>query len=140
MIGFRALRSRLDAAQEPEPFLMATSLHIPANHFARGDIECCERRRYAMAFVVRHGLYGQAAGSGLFVDRENQCLARRVEVEADNILYFRDEAFVVRQLESLDQMRNMGQCRLPRNARDRRRLVEIADREEAPSTQLIAHR
>ena len=75
-----------------------------------------------------------------FVDRENQCLARRVEVEADNILYFRDEALVVRQLESLDQMWNMGQCRLPRNALDRRRLVEIADREEEPSTQLIAHR
>jgi hypothetical protein len=73
-----------------------------------------------------------------FVDRENQCLARRVEVEAG--MYFRDEALVVRQLESLDQMRNMGQCRLPRNARDRRRLVEIAGREEAPGKQLIAHR
>jgi hypothetical protein len=39
-------------AQEPEPFLMAMSLHTLANHFAGGDIECCEQRRCPMAFVV----------------------------------------------------------------------------------------
>ena len=49
-------RLGFDAAQEPVPFLMAMSLHTLANHFAGGDIECCEQRRCPVAFVVvRHG-------------------------------------------------------------------------------------
>ena len=58
-------RLGFDAAQEPEPFLMAMSLHTLANHFARGDIECCEQRRCPVAFVVvRHG------AAAAFLDRQ----------------------------------------------------------------------
>ena len=111
-------RLGFDAAQEPEPFLMAMSLHTLADHPAGGDIECCEQRRCPMAFVVvRHGAASafldrqaglrsvQRLDLAFFVDREHQCLVRRVEIEADNILYFLDEALVIRQLESLHQMR-----------------------------------
>jgi hypothetical protein len=55
----------LDASQEPEPFLMAMSLHTLADHSAGGDIECCEQRRCPVAFVVvRH------SAASAFLDRQ----------------------------------------------------------------------
>ena len=100
-------RLGFDAAQEPEPFLKAMSLHTLADHSCRWrKIECCEQRRCPVAFVVvRHGAASafldrqaglrtvQRLDLAFFVDREHQCLVRRVEVEADNILYLLDEAF-----------------------------------------------
>jgi hypothetical protein len=41
----------------------------------------------------------------LLIDQEYQRLVRRVEVEADDVLYLLDEALVVRQLEGLHQVR-----------------------------------
>jgi hypothetical protein len=58
-------RLGFDAAQEPEPFLMAMSLHTLADHSAGGDIECCEQRRCPVAFVVvRH------SAASAFLDRQ----------------------------------------------------------------------
>ena len=45
-------RLAVDGAQELEPFLMPVPLHALADHAAGGDVESCERRRRAMAFVV----------------------------------------------------------------------------------------
>ena len=111
-------RLGIDAAQELEPFLVAMSLHALADHPAGGDIERGEQRGCAMALVVmRHGaapaFLDRQAGLGaverldlaLFVHREHQCLVRRIEIEADDILHLLDEPLVVRQLEGLHQMR-----------------------------------
>ena len=113
-------RLGFDAAQEPEPFLMAMSLHTLADHPAGGDIECCEQRRCPVAFVVvRHGAASafldrqaglrsvQRLDLAFFVDREHQCLVRRVEIEADNIPYFLDEALV-----AFDSLKVFTRCGL----------------------------
>ena len=97
---------------------MAVALHVAADDGAVEHVEGGEQRRRAVTLVVvGHGagaalLHRQAWLSAverldlaLFVDRENDGMGGRVDVEADNVLEFLRELRVVRQLERPDVMR-----------------------------------
>ena len=118
-------RLGVDTAQEFQPFLMAVPLHAVADDLAGGDVERGEQCRRAVALVVmRHGagsaLLDRQAGLcaverldlALLVDRENQRLVRRIEIETDDIAHLLDEVLVIRQLEGLHQVR-LEAVRLP---------------------------
>ena len=84
----------LDGVQEANELLMAVALHVAADDGALEDIESGEQRRRAVVLVVvghRPGpapLHGQARlgtierlDLALLVDRENDSVGRRIDVE-----------------------------------------------------------
>src|SRR5262249_42576172 len=108
----------LDGVEEADELLMAVTLHVVSYDGAVEDVEGSEQRGSAVTFVVvRHGagtarLDRQSWLSAverldlaLFVDREDDRMGRRIDVETNNILEFFRELRIVRQLEGADAMR-----------------------------------
>jgi hypothetical protein len=102
----------LDDIEEPNELLMAMALHVAADHRAVEDIHRGEQRRRAVPLiVVRHGsgatLLQRQSGLGaikrlylaLFVDRQDDGVCGRIDIEPDDVTQFVDEARVVGQLE-----------------------------------------
>ena len=94
---------------------MAVSFHLLSDNGAVEDVEGSKQRRCAMAFVgMRHrasaARFHRQARLGaverldlaLFVNREDDRMSGRVDVEADNVLEFLCELRIVRQLERPD--------------------------------------
>jgi len=113
----------VDGAQKFKPFLVAVALHALPNNPAGGDIEGGKQRRRSIAFVVvghspgppffhwQAGLRAiQRLDLAFLIDREYQGFVRWIEIKTHDILDLLDEAFVVRQLKGLDQMRLQAVC------------------------------
>ena len=109
---------RLDGVEEADEFLMPVALHVAADDGAVEHVERGEQRRRAVALVVvghRSGaarLHRQSRlgaverlDLALLVDREDDGMGGRIDVEADDVLEFLGELRVVRQLERPDAMR-----------------------------------
>ena len=109
---------RLNGVQEADELLVTMALHTSANDLAFEDIESSEQRRCAMALVVVGHRAGSAflhrqAGLGaverldlrLFVDREDDGMAGRIDIKPDNIAQLVDELRVVGKLELVDPVR-----------------------------------
>ena len=117
-IAFRCRDLRLDGVEEADELLMAVALHVAADDGAVEDVEGREQRGGAVTFVVvghRSGaarLHRQARlgaverlDLALLVDREDDRMGGRIDVEADDVLELLGELRVVRQLERADAMR-----------------------------------
>ena len=89
---------RFDRVEEADELLMAVALHAAADDLALQNVERGEQGRRAVAFVVM----GHRAGAAflhrqarlgaverldlaLLVDREHDCMRRRIDIEADDI-------------------------------------------------------
>ena len=103
---------RLDGVEEADEVLMAVTLHVAADDGAVEDVEGGEQRRGAVAFVIvghRPGaarLHRQARlgaverlDLALLVDREDNGMGGRIDVEANDVLELLGKLRVVRQLE-----------------------------------------
>jgi Queuosine biosynthesis protein QueC len=108
----------LDDIEEANELLMATALHVAADHRAVEDVHRGEQRRRAVALVVvrhrpgpalLHGESGLCAIKRLnlafFVDRQHDGVCGRLDIEPDDVAQFVDEARVVGQLELAHPMR-----------------------------------
>ena len=97
---------------------MAMTLHVAADHRAVEHVERGEQCRRAVSFVVvRHGsgaaLLERQAGLGaverlnlaLFVDRQNDGVRWRIDIEPNHVAQFVDEARIVRELELANPVR-----------------------------------
>ena len=102
----------LDDIEEANKLLMAMALHGAADHRAVEDVHRGEQRRRAVALiVVRHGsgaaLLQRQSGLrsikrlnlALFIDRQDDGVCGRIDIEPDGVAQFGDEARVVGQLE-----------------------------------------
>ena len=102
----------LDDIEEANELLMAMALHVAADHRAVEDVHRGEQRRRAVALiVVRHGsgaaLLQRQSGLcavkrlnlALFVDRQDDGVCGRIDIEPDDVAQFVDEARIVGQLE-----------------------------------------
>src|SRR6266567_3213325 len=109
---------RVDVIEETDELLMPVALHVATNDGAVANVEGSEQGGCAVAFVVvghRPGaarLHRQSRLSAiegldlaLLVDRENDGVGGRVDVEADDVPELRGELRVVRQLERPDAVR-----------------------------------
>ena len=117
-IAFRAGHLRLDGVEEADELLMPVALHVAADDGAVEHVERGEQRGGAVALVVvghRPGaalLHRQARlgaverlDLALLVDREDDGMGGRIDVEADDVLELLGELRVVRQLEGPDAVR-----------------------------------
>ena len=99
-------------------FLMAMALHVATDHRAVEDVHRGEQRRRAVALiVVRHGsgatLLQRQSGLcavkrlnlALFVDRQDDGVCGRIDIEPDDVAQFVDEARIVGQLERAHPVR-----------------------------------
>ena len=102
----------LDDIEEANKLLMAMALHVAADHRAVEDVHRGEQRRRAVALiVVRHGsgaaLLQRQSGLrsikrlnlALFIDRQDDGVCGRIDIEPHDVAQFIDEARVVGQLE-----------------------------------------
>src|SRR5205823_7183046 len=102
--------SGLDDVEKPDEFLMAMALHALADHLALKDIERREQGGDAMALVIMG--YGASApflhrqtrlstikrlNLALFVNRQDNGVAGRIDIEADDLVQFGRELGIVRQ-------------------------------------------
>ena len=93
-----------DRVQETNELLMPMALHAASDDLAFQHVQRREEGRRAVAFVImghgparpffmgRPGSCGQAPGFAIFVDREHDCMRRRIDIKADDIGEFFDEA------------------------------------------------
>ena len=108
----------LDSIQEADELLVTMALHTSAHDLTLEHIESSKQRRCAVALLVMgHGagpaLLHWQAGLGaieglylrLFVDREDDGMGGRVDIEPDNIAQLVDELWVGVELELLDPVR-----------------------------------
>src|SRR5438105_9637917 len=109
---------RLNRIEEADELLVAMALHVAANDGPIEDVERCEQRGGAVTFVVVRHRPGAAwlhrqprlgtverLDLALFVDRENNRMGGRIDVEADDIRELLGELRVRRQLERAYAMR-----------------------------------
>ena len=104
--------SGLDDVQKPDELLMAMALHALANHLALKDIERREQGGDAMALVIMG--YGASApllhrqtrlgaikrlNLALLIDRQDNGVVGRIDVEADDLVQFGGKLRIVGQLE-----------------------------------------
>ena len=104
--------SGLDDVQKPDELLMAMALHALANNLALKDNERREQGGDAMALVIMG--YGASApllhrqtrlstikrlNLALFVNRQDNGVAGRIDIEADDLVQFGRELGIVGQLE-----------------------------------------
>src|SRR6202521_4534393 len=104
--------SGLDEVQKPDELLMAMALHALANNLAFKDIERREQGGNAMALVIM----GCGAGApllhrqtrlgaikclnlALLIDRQDNGVVGRIDVEADDLVQFGRKLRIVGQLE-----------------------------------------
>ena len=108
----------LDGVEEADELLMPMALHVAADHRAVEHVHRGEQRRRSVALVVvGHGsgaaLLHRQAGLGaverldlaLFVDRQDDGVGRRIDIEPDDVAQLVDERGVVGQLELPHPMR-----------------------------------
>src|SRR6266571_6127972 len=106
---------RVDLIEEADESLMPMALHVAADDGAIENVERGEQRGRAVALVVvyhcpgatwlhRQPRLGAVEGLdlALLVDREDDGVGGRVDVEADDVPELRGELRVVRQLERPD--------------------------------------
>src|SRR5215475_12012972 len=118
MDGFLLGHPGLDDVQEADELLMAVALHALADDLALEDIESREQRGRAMTLVIMgHGagasrLHRQARlgaikglDLALLIDRQDNGVVGRVDIEADDVMQLGRELRVVRQLELPDPVR-----------------------------------
>ena len=109
---------RLDRIEEADELLVPVALHAAAEHRAVEDVEGGEQRGGAVAdIVVGHGpgLAGLERQTRLgaverldlafLVDREHDRMARRRQVEPDNVRELGDEVGIAAALEGADAVR-----------------------------------
>ena len=102
----------LDDIEETDELLMAMALHVAADHLAVENVHRGEQGRRAVPLiVVRHGsgatLLERQSGLravkrlnlALFVDRQDDGVRGRIDIEPDDVAQFVDEARIVGQLE-----------------------------------------
>ena len=116
--GLSSRHLRLNGIEEANELLVTMALHTSANNLAFQHVESCEQRRCAVALVVM----GHGAGSAslhrqarlgsvegldlrLFVDREDDGMGGRIDIQPDNITQFIDELRVFGELELPDPVR-----------------------------------
>ena len=110
----------LDDIEETDELLMAMALHVAADHLAVENVHRGEQGRRAVPLiVVRHGsgatLLERQSGLravkrlnlALFVDRQDDGVRGRIDIEPDDVAQFVDEA---RSLDSLNWRIRCG-CR-----------------------------
>jgi len=98
----------LDGVEETDELLMPVALHVAADHRAVEDVHRGKQRRRAVPLiVVGHGsgatLLQRQSGLGavehlnlaLFVDRQDNGVGGRIDIEPDDVAQFVDEARVV---------------------------------------------
>ena len=108
----------LDRIEEADELLVAMVLHVAADDGAIEDVEGCEQRGGAVTFVVARHRPGAARlhrqsrlGAveclvlAFLVDRENNRMGGRIDVEADDVFELLSELRVRRQLERANAMR-----------------------------------
>jgi hypothetical protein len=108
----------LDGVQEADELLMPMTLHIAADHRSVEDVHGREQgRRTVPLVVVGHGsgaaFFHRQAGLGsierldlaLLIDRQNDGVRRRIDVEPDDVAQLVDELGVPGELELPDAMR-----------------------------------
>jgi hypothetical protein len=108
---------RLDRIEEADELLVPMALHVAADDGAIEDVESGEQRGGPVTLVVvRHRsgaarLHRQPGLStverlnlAFLVDRENDRMGGRIDVEADHILELLRELRIGRQLEHADAM------------------------------------
>ena len=109
---------RLNGVEETDELLVPVALHIAANDGAVEDIEGGEQCRRAMTLVVVGHRPGAAllhwqAGLGaverldlaFFIDREDDGMGGRIDIEADDVAQLVDEARVGGELELFHPVR-----------------------------------
>ena len=114
MDGFVRRHFGADGVEEADEFLMAMTLHVEADDGAVEHVERGEQCRGAVALVVvGHGtetspLHGQSRLSAverldlaLLVERQDDGMGRRIDVQPDDVAQLGDEVRIVRQLEPL---------------------------------------
>ena len=117
-ISFRAGHLRLDGVEEADELLVPVALHIAADDGAVEDVEGREQCRRAMTLVVvghRPGaaLLHRQAGLGaverldlaLFIDREDDGMGGRIDIETDDVAQLVNEARVGGELELFHPVR-----------------------------------
>ena len=108
----------LDRVEEANELLMTMMLHVAADDGAIENVEGCEQRSGAVTFVVVRHRPGTARlhrqprlgaverlDLALLVDREDDRMGGRIDVEADDVFELLGELRVRRQLERADAMR-----------------------------------
>src|ERR1700723_262895 len=108
----------INDVEEADELLMAMALHTLADDLAFQHIKRCEQRRDAMTLVVvcdgastsllhRQPRLGavQRLDLAFLIDRENDGVVGRVDVEADDLFELGRKLGIVGQLEPADQMR-----------------------------------
>jgi len=109
---------RLDRVEETNELLMPMALHaapdnLALDHVERGKEGCRATalvimgHRAGAAFLHRQSRLRAVEGLDLrfLVEREHDSVRRRIDIKADDIGEFFDEAFVLRQFERADAMR-----------------------------------
>ena len=109
---------RLDGVEEADELLVAVALHVAADDGAVEDVEGGEQRGRAVAFVVvghrsstarLHRQAGLGAIKGLdlalLIDREDDGMGGRVDIEADDVAQLVDKLRVGGELELLHPVR-----------------------------------
>src|SRR5437773_2387802 len=105
-------KMRVDVIEKADELLMPVALHVATDDGAVENVEGGEQGGCAVAFVVvghrpgaarlhRQSRLGAVEGLdlALLVDRENDGVGGRIDVEADDVPELRGELRVVRQLE-----------------------------------------
>jgi hypothetical protein len=111
-------RPGIDNVEEADELLMAMAFHALADDLAFEDVESGEQGRGAVPFVV----VGHCAGApllhrqarlgaverldlALLIDRQDDGVVRRIDIEPDDVAQFGDELRVIGQLELTHPMR-----------------------------------
>src|SRR5690606_9784596 len=108
----------LDRIEKANELLVTMALHVAADDGAVENVEGGEQRGGAVTFVVVGHRTGPARlhrqpwlgaverlNLALFVDRENDRMGGRIDIEANDVFEFLGELRIVRQLEPADTMR-----------------------------------
>ncbi len=111
----------LDRVEEADELLMAVALHVAADHRAVEHVERSEQRGGAVALViVRHRsaaplFQGQSRLAAIerldlafLVDREDDRMGGRIDIEPDDVVQLLGERLVVRQLEAAPAVRRQA--------------------------------
>ncbi len=135
----------VDPVEKADELLVPVLLHALADHPAVKHIERSEQGGGAVALIIMgHGpgpslLHRKARlgaverlDLGLLVNRQNDGVLRRVEIEPDHVLDFLRKSWIVRQFEGCHQMR-LQAMRLPDRLDARRRDAHrLCHRSQAP--------
>ena len=113
--GLSLRHLRLDALEEADELLMAMAFHVVSDHGAVEDVKGGEQGRGAVTFIVvchgpgaarlhRQTRLGTVEGLdlALFIDRKDDRMGGRVDIEPDNVLELFSELRIIRQLERAD--------------------------------------